>query len=342
MGTTMTAPVEQTKPEPKGIRGLLMHDPVREKIAPMLPPDVEYERVVAAAGLAARQNPDLLKCTPASLVDSVVRILQWGLEIGVTAHLVPFNVNVGTKQQPKWEKHAQPVADYKGLAELMIASGAVRHVEARVVHARDHFEYEYGLNARLEHRPATGDRGAITAAYVVLRLPFGRDAFEVMTVDEIEAIRNQYSKQWKTGVLPSWYAKKTVVRQASKLVPKNPRLRKALAVIQEDELAEFGDHLVPVPDEADAITPATPQPQITAGAAPLSHATYADESWAEATPEVREAAINALASLDNPYDAEPAPELTDAEIAAWDAEQELPLADARPSKRKDAIRDGGR
>jgi hypothetical protein len=68
----------------------------------------------------------------------------------------------------------------------------------------------------------------------VLRLPFGRSDFLVMDAEEIDAIRKQYSKQWKQGALPAWYAKKCVVRQSVKLIPTSARLADALRVVEQD------------------------------------------------------------------------------------------------------------
>ena len=248
MGTTAaTTIVAKKDDEPKGdIRTLLQHDKARERIAPFLPVGVEFDRIVASVHYAARQNPAILECTPASIIDAVARTQQWGLEIGVTAHLVPFNTNIGTKAVPRWAKILTPIADYKGLAHLMVRSGAVRHVETRVVYEKDFFKYSYGTDAKIEHQPvAAKDRGAMTHAYVVLRLPFGHTSFTVMAVEDIEVIRQKYSKQWKNGPLEPWYAMKTVVRQASKLVPNDPRFSIVARVVEEDEATEFGQVLEP-------------------------------------------------------------------------------------------------
>lgn len=214
---------------PRTLMGVLDSEAAKARITPLVPIGIDYQAIVADIGYAVRQNKDILRCAPESIIDAVVRIQQWELRIGLTAHLVPFG------------KTCTPIADYKGLAELMQRSGAVRAVETRVVYDGDRFRYQYGLNALLEHQPvfSAKERGRITHAYVVLRLPFGHSTFEVMTADEIDAIRKRYSKQWKEGPLPAWYAKKTVLRQAAKLIPKDPRLASVLGVIREDEEQEL-------------------------------------------------------------------------------------------------------
>lgn len=206
---------------------LALIEATRERIAAFLPEGVNVDRVIAAVSLALN-DPErgraLAACDPASVVRAVGRIAQWGLEVGTTAHLVPFG------------QTCTPVADYKGLAELMVASGAVRHVEARAVYEHDDFVCVQGLNPDLRHQPAPASRrGKIVGAYCILRLPFGRSAFEFMPIEDIDAIRLKHSKQWKSGECPAWYAAKTVVRRAAKLIPTNPRLASALARIDGDE-----------------------------------------------------------------------------------------------------------
>ena len=200
------------------------------RIAAFLPAGVSLDRVVAALRLEAMKNPQIADCTPASLIQSIGRIMQWQLEIGVTAYIVPF------KDRKKGITEAVAVMGYTGMAELMVASGAVRAVQAKPVHANDFFEYEQGLTPTLRHIPDAhlATRGPLIGAYCILRVR-GGDVFDFMGIDEIEAIRAK-SKQWgpdKVRDCPDWYAVKTIVRRTSKLVPKTPRLARALATIDE-------------------------------------------------------------------------------------------------------------
>lgn len=212
----------------------------RSNIEDLLPEGMALTRVIAAVKLEAIKNPQLLVCTPISLVTSVGRIAQWGLEIGVTAFLVPF------KDTTRKVTEAVPIAGYKGLAELMVASRAVRAVQAKAVFENDRFEYELGLIPKLQHMPESdpAKRGALKGAYCILRLAGGSDVFDYMSIEEIDAIRKQFSKQWgpdKVKDCPPWYAKKTVIRRASELMPKNPRLAKYFSVLHEDVALERAD-----------------------------------------------------------------------------------------------------
>lgn len=205
----------------------------QERIAPFIPKGMSAEHVTQLVYWATKKNPALLKCTGDSIVHSVVTILDWGLVIGQTAHLVPYRNN--------GKSICTPVADYKGLAQLMVDSRAVRHVEARAVFENDGFRCVLGLEPVLEHLPASKiDRGAIRGAYCILTLPGGIKVFEYMDIGDIEAIRKD-SYKWspeKVGECPAWYAAKTCVRRTAKLVPTNAKLEKALAVIEADAVAD--------------------------------------------------------------------------------------------------------
>ena len=204
------------------------------RIESLLPPGVTLERVAATLRLEIMKNPKIAECTAPSLIMTLGRIFRWGLEVGETAYIVPFY------DSTKKVTEATAIMGYTGMVELMVASGSVRAVQAKAVYANDLFEYEQGLDAKLRHIPDTHlkTRGAIQGAYCILRLGRGAgDVFDYVGIDEIEEIRAK-SKQWspqKIGpVCPGWYAAKTAVRRTSKLVPKNPRLARAMAALDED------------------------------------------------------------------------------------------------------------
>lgn len=215
-------------------------DRARSTIAPFLPPGVSLDRIAASLRVALAKDraawkkdgpSPLERSSPMSVFMAVAKIAQWGLEVGETAHLVPF----GTE--------CVPVADYKGLAELVISSGVARAVEAHCVYEKEMFRLKRGTTTEIEHHPI-GDpkaRGPMVGAYALFHLRGGIILVEYMAESEINAIRQQYSKQWKNGALPEWYARKTVVRRGVKLLPKNPRLL--------ERLADLDREVIEVPEE---------------------------------------------------------------------------------------------
>lgn len=233
-----------------------------DQLVPFLPEGGSVDAVAHAVQLAALKNPQLNAAVPSSLIVAVARGLRAGLDIGEEWHLLTF------RNKALSVKHGRDVydvvghADYKALAHLAIASGAVRFVDPHVVREGDEFSYELGLEKRLTHRPVATKRGKITGAYVVLSLAFGVREFHYMDVGEIDAIRRK-SKSWASQSLEEipWYAMKTVVRQGLKLLPKDKRLARALAAISADEEAER-EGGEPVAGEGPA--PVSPRPSVDA------------------------------------------------------------------------------
>lgn len=188
-----------------------------ESYASLLPVGYGASRLITGALVAVQQNPALAKCEPKSIATALARIAQWGLDVGDTAHLVPYGTN------------CQAIVDFKGLIKLMVDAGA-RKVEAYEVYEGDVFEWERGTNARILHKPTADRSRKIVAAYAIVTLSFGVQQFEVMTAEEIDEIRQNHSKQWKSGPLTYWYSRKTVLRRLSKYVRRNARLEAALSM----------------------------------------------------------------------------------------------------------------
>lgn len=227
------------------VSAILLSDEAKSAIAPLLSPGVSIERVVSTIYQVVADNPELLECTPASLIMAVGKGVKWDLEFGETVHLVPFNVNLAKKdQQPRWEKRAKALRDYKGDIELVVRSGAARYVDAQCFYENEHFIYHQGTAPYIEHHPIvdTKARGKMVGAYgwalISQRTPLKAS---VMSVEEIDKIRQEKSKSWKNGPLPDWYARKTMVHQVTKSIPKNPRLARVLKEFDEEEIpdAEF-------------------------------------------------------------------------------------------------------
>ena len=191
-------------------------------IAAVLPKHLTVERLTKVALSATARKPELLACTPMSLVKAVMQGAELGLEVGGLlgdAYLVPY----GTE--------ATLIVGYRGLVKLARQSGALTSIEAYTVHEKDSFELEYGLEPRLVHKPfMVGPRGEVIAVYAIARFKDGGHQVDVMTKAEVDAIRNR-SQASKSGPWVTDYAemaKKTVVRRMCKYLPLSAELAKAL------------------------------------------------------------------------------------------------------------------
>ncbi|MED1304736.1 recombinase RecT [[Bacillus thuringiensis] serovar konkukian] len=193
------------------------------RMAEVLPKHMDMDRMSRIALTTIRTNPMLLECTVPSLMGAVMQAVQLGLEPGLLGHcyLLPFNKNVGTKQNPEWIKEVQFIIGYKGMIDLARRSGHIQSIYAHAVYENDEFEYELGLHPKLTHKPSFGDRGKFIGAYAVAHFKDGGYQMEFMPESEIEKRRGR-SKSKDFGPWKSDYeemAKKTVVRSMFKYLP---------------------------------------------------------------------------------------------------------------------------
>jgi recombination protein RecT len=235
---------------------LLSKDSARAAIAPMLRPGESYERVMVEVYHAAAKNPAILDCTPQSIVSAVAQAVSTGLIIGDRVHLVPFG------------KKLEMVLDYKGAAELVLATGAVRYLDAQCVYAEEPFEYEQGSSPFIRHQPITDpkSRGALRGAYAVAKVTRDDVRILFMSIEEIDAIRTSKSKSWKQGALDAipWYAKKTVIKQIVKLLPKTISLAKVATLFEREDALEEGEQGIgPGLAAENEIAAAVEEPSIT-------------------------------------------------------------------------------
>lgn len=278
----------------------------KDLIAQALPRHMTPERLMRVAMTSIQTTPMLMECTEASLVMSIIKAAEMGLEIGGGmnhAYLVPFrDKKSGTVQ-------AQLIPGYQGLIELARRSGIVLDIYAHVVHANDTFEVEYGLVQRLVHKPAmVGERGAPVAAYCVVKLKEADPHFEVMTAAEIGAIRARSKAAnngpWVTDTMEMW--RKTVIRRTLKYIPKSIELADAITLSdQEYRIEDVIDVDTPVDQQLGAdglrarLEAAKPQEgNGQAEGAPAQEATAGAQEPAETTPA--EGIIEAIRAADTP------------------------------------------
>jgi recombination protein RecT len=217
---------------------ILLADEARQQIAALIPHGVDFDHVLIEVHRATIKNPQILDCTPASIIMAVGQAVQTGLVIGKTIHLVPVSEKVGNG----YEKRLQAWNDYKGDMDLVVWSGAARHVDAQCVYQNDRIEYRQGTDPDISHFPALTNRGPMIGAYAIAYLNVARTLKKIvfLSLDEIERVRKG-SKQWspeKARECPYWYAEKTAIHRLCKTLPKNPRLATVLAMMDARESAD--------------------------------------------------------------------------------------------------------
>lgn len=221
---------------PRSIYQLI--DAQKSEIARALPKHMNPDRLARIAVTTLRQTPRLLECTSTSLLGALMLSAQLGLEPGPLGHcyFVPFwNKNAEwTDDQGRKRKGSYEVTwiiGYKGIIDLARRSGQLLSIEARPVYANDEFEFAYGLDDKLEHKPAIdGTRGEIRAFYGIARFRDGGRYFVVLSKDEIDAHRAR-SKSKDDGPWVTDYVAmgcKTVVRVMAPFLPLSPELAGAI------------------------------------------------------------------------------------------------------------------
>lgn len=232
-------------------------DKLRPQLQLALPKHVDVGRMIRICVTTLQRNPDLLTCTQESVLGCLFQCAQLGLEPdGLLGHayLIPF----------KERKNGQVVrtvctliVGYKGLLKLARQSNEIQSISARVVYSKDEFDYEFGLEDKLTHRPTHDeDPGEMTYAYAIFRYKGGGYHFDVMSKVEIDGIKKR-SKTSDNGPWVTDYdemAKKTVLRRASKMAPASIEdLSRAIAIDSRSDagIAPSLDIDMPAPPAAD-------------------------------------------------------------------------------------------
>lgn len=207
----------------------------------VLPKHVSADRLMKIALGALRATPKLMECTVESLMGAVVWCAQLGLEPNTPmghAYLIPF------KKKGKME--VQCIIGFRGMIDMARRSGQIVSIAAHEVCEHDEFEFSYGLDETLKHKPALSNRGEPIAYYAVAKLDGGGYAFEVMSVEQINQIRdrdgsNAWKDEWESGrptgkrskaSSPWWdhpteMARKTAIRRLFKYLPVSIELAEA-------------------------------------------------------------------------------------------------------------------
>lgn len=269
MATSQTPPAaaDQTKElvkqsDKRSVKDLLTSEDFRNQVAMALPKHMKAERFIRVALNSTMRQPELLQCQRESLFLALLQLSAYGIEAdGRRAHLIPFwdhkvcvcghemdqhrsgqcskcsTCNVARKR-----RLVQLIIDYKGIAELVRRSGDVSYIHADVVLEGDDWDFQFGSEAFLRHKPnmvLTDDKRKIIAFYSFVKLKDGSEDFIVMSKPDVDGIRSR-SKSANSGPWVSDYremGKKTVFRRHSKWLPLSPEVRDA--VESDDEGEDF-------------------------------------------------------------------------------------------------------
>lgn len=213
-----------------------------------LPSVMTPERFTRMVLTALSSTPELNDCTPQSFLGAMMSAAQLGLEPNTPlgqAYLIPYwNAKKGTRE-------AQFQIGYKGLIDLAYRSGEVELVQAQCVYANDSFECRFGLEPKLEHVPADGERGELVKVYALFKTKSGGFGFEVMSVEDIKEHAKKYSQSFNKSYSP-WktnfeeMAKKTVLKKCLKYAPLKSDFARGITA-DETIKTEISDDMYAIP-----------------------------------------------------------------------------------------------
>ena len=252
------------------------------RISAVMPKHMNPDRMFQLAISCYNQTPKLNQCTPETVLSCLMKCSALGMEPSAVdglgrAYILPFfNKKTGRME-------ATLILGYKGMIDLARRSGEIKDISARVVHAGDEFEYEYGLTEGLRHVPSTEpvDGRPMTHVYMVAHFKDGGHYMDVMSKAEVDIIRKR-SKSPNSGPWVTDYeamARKTVIRRAFPYLPVSVETEQDVAaddttpVGYDDDGLQLFPASVEVPSNVDTETGEIVEDAPSTAAAPTPVAT---------------------------------------------------------------------
>jgi recombination protein RecT len=195
---------------------------------------ITAEEFMANTVNAIRKNPELLKCTTKSLFGAILLSAECGLNFNTPmehAYLIP------SKNKGVYEVRFQ--IGYQGLVEIMYRNPKVAKIVGIPVYKNDEFDYGYGLEPYLIHKPSRGEnRGALDCVYAIVKLKDSNESiFTVVEKEELTKIKNlspakesKFSPYNSGTDVHNWMQVKVAIKKISKLIPKTPEIKNIINI----------------------------------------------------------------------------------------------------------------
>lgn len=176
-----------------------------------LPKNFNRERFVQNCLAVANEKPDLMKINRAEVIQGICKAAYLGLDfMNRECYLIPYGNSV------------QFQTDYKGEIKFVknYSIRPIHDIYAKIVREGDYFEEKIvDGHPSIDFKPQPLNSGKIMGAFAVALFKDGGMQYETMTVEDIQSVRNNYSKAsqskaWKCSF--DEMAKKTVLRRLCK------------------------------------------------------------------------------------------------------------------------------
>ena len=213
-----------------------------------LPNDFNMERFVQNCIAVLNDNPDLAKINKAEVIQGLVKGAYLGLDfMNRECYLIPYG------------KSVQFQTDYKGEVKFTkkYSTRKITDIYAKVVREGDTFVEEIiDGKPSIDFKPITFSKANIIGAFAVALFKDGGMLYEVMSVDDINAVRNNYSrasqsKAWKYSF--DEMCKKTVLRRLCKHIDKDFESIEAHSAWEDGSGMDFDGPTAPVNEREEII-----------------------------------------------------------------------------------------
>lgn len=201
-----------------------------------LPKDFNKSRFVQNCVALANDNASIKTANPKDVVYGLLKGAYMGLDFfNKECYLIPY----GGKLQFQ--------TDYKGEVKFVkqYSTRPIKDIYAKVVRQGDEFEeFIVGGVPSINYNPLPFNDGDIVGAFSVCLFNDGGMIYETMSIKDIQAVRNNYSKAknsdaWKNSL--DEMCKKTVLRRLCKHIDKNIDSVEALKAYEEGSDITFNN-----------------------------------------------------------------------------------------------------
>ena len=182
------------------------------ELSKCLPSGMSPDVLARIALTAINKTPKLADCTAESICACLLDLAAAGLvPDGRRVHLIPR------------KNQCTLLIDYKGYLEIAYRNPLIAKIHVELICSEDEFEHDRGTVTR-HSWDATAPRGPIRGAYAEAVFVSGASEAVIMSVEEIESIRDNSSQGTDRGDSP-WkrsfgeMCKKTAIRRLMKLIP---------------------------------------------------------------------------------------------------------------------------
>lgn len=219
-----------------------------DSVAEALPKDFNKARFIQNALCVMNDTPQFKKMNQALVLQGLLKGAYLGLDfMNHEAYLIPYSDTVSFQ------------TSYRGEVKFVkrYSIRKIKDVYAKVVRSGDEFTEEIiDGKPSIDFKPLPFNDGDIIGAFAVVLYLDGGMAYEAMSVKDIQAVRNNYSKAsqskaWKNSF--DEMCKKTVLRRLCKHIETDFESVEAHSAWEEGSGMDFTSPVTPVNDREEVV-----------------------------------------------------------------------------------------